>query len=169
MNLVTSEMRKTMFAGMNFLQIRDYLEAQGWNRHMPIELDSTEVALLTPKGEIILQVRSQNEGIGLWGGSIEYGETPIEGAIREVFEETGLRLEARELEYVERKKHFHCYPNGDQAIFTAYRYVVKMSNLPEIKLTDGESVGYIICKEIPKELLEEEREFVEKLLMKTVY
>ena len=167
MNLVTSEMRKTMFAGMNFLQIRDYLESHGLDRHMPIELESTEIALLTPKG-IILQVRSQNEGIGLWGGSIEYGETPIEGAIREVFEETGLRLEAWDLKYVEKKKHFHCYPNGDQAIFTAYRYVVKMSNVPEIKLTDGESVGYIISKEIPKELMEEERDFVEKLI-KTVY
>lgn len=167
MNLVTSEMRKTMFAGMNFLQIRDYLESQGLDRHMPIELESTEIALLTPKG-IILQVRSQNEGIGLWGGSIEYGETPIEGAIREVFEETGLRLETWDLKYVEKKKYFHCYPNGDQAIFTAYRYVVKMSNVPEIELTDGESVGYIISKEIPKELMEEERDFVEKLI-KTVY
>lgn len=162
MKMVTTEMRKTTFAGMNFLQIRNALEAQGLDRHMPIELESTEVALITPEG-IILQVRAQNEGIGLWGGSIEWGETPLEGAVRELAEETGLLLKEEQFTYMETHKHSHTYPNQDKAIFTAYRYVVRLEYIPEIRI-DEESTGYVIIKELIDGIMKSDAEFVKQLL-----
>ena len=162
MKKVTAEMRNTTFRGMNFLEIRNELERRGLDRHMTIELESTEICLITPEG-IILQVRSRNEGLGLWGGSLEYGETPIEGAICEMQEETGIILKEGELEYVETYTHCHEYPNKDKALFTTYRYVVRLPEIPEIKL-DKESVGYVIIREMIPGILEDEREFIERFL-----
>ncbi len=161
MKKVTAEMRNTTFRGMNFLEIRNELERMGLDRHMMIELESTEICLITPEG-IILQVRSRNEGLGLWGGSLEYGETPIEGAIREMKEETGITLE-EELEYVETYTHYHEYPNKDKVLFTTYRYVVRLPEIPEIKL-DEEAIGYVIIREMIPGILEDEIKFIERFL-----
>lgn len=162
MEKVTAEMRNTTFRGMNFLEIRNELERRGLDRHMTIELESTEICLITPEG-IILQVRSRNEGLGLWGGSLEYGETPIEGAIREMKEETGITLKEEELEYVETDTHYYEYPNKDKALFTAHRYVVRLPGIPEINL-DEESIGYAIIREMIPGILVNDREFIERFL-----
>lgn len=50
-----------------------------------------DAAVINDKGQILLIQRADN---GLWampGGAFEVGETPAEGAIREAFEETGVR------------------------------------------------------------------------------
>ncbi len=52
-----------------------------------------DAAVINDRGEILLIQRSDD---GLWampGGAFEVGETPAEGACREAFEETGLRVE----------------------------------------------------------------------------
>ena len=79
------------FPTLDFLAIRNQLEEMGLDRHMTIEQKSTEIALLTPSG-VIMQIRpSDNNQLGLWGGVLEYGESFKDGAIRELFEETGIQ------------------------------------------------------------------------------
>jgi 8-oxo-dGTP pyrophosphatase MutT (NUDIX family) len=70
-----------------------------------------------PEGRILLQRRS--DGADLWGfpgGAMEPGERADEAAVREVFEETGLKVEPLTLIGVYSGPDFiFTYPNGDRA------------------------------------------------------
>ncbi|GBC81930.1 Octanoyltransferase [bacterium HR10] len=60
----------------------------------PIEAESVQVLLRTPEGRYLLLKRVEHEG-GFWQpvtGLVEPGESPIQAALREVREETGLEL-----------------------------------------------------------------------------
>jgi 8-oxo-dGTP diphosphatase len=53
-------------------------------------------AILEQDGRVLLTRRSINPGRGLWtfpGGFVDFGETATDAAMRETFEETGLRVE----------------------------------------------------------------------------
>lgn len=66
------------------------------------------------KNEILLQKRGDRNAWGFPGGAMELGESAEETAIREIFEETGLRVEVEHLIGV-YSKYFDEYPNGDKA------------------------------------------------------
>lgn len=53
---VSAEVKGTFFKGMDFIEIRNWLEENGLDRHMPLELHSTEIAIKTPFG-ILMQIR----------------------------------------------------------------------------------------------------------------
>ncbi|HDI74746.1 MAG TPA: NUDIX hydrolase, partial [Thermoprotei archaeon] len=57
---------------------------------------AVDTVILTEDGAIVLIKRSKDPFKGYWalpGGFVEYGETVEEAAIREAFEETGIRIE----------------------------------------------------------------------------
>lgn len=69
----------------------------------PGETRGALVAVRDPLGRELMQLRDDREGIahpacwGFFGGGVEPGETLIEAALRELDEETGLRLPAEAL------------------------------------------------------------------------
>lgn len=157
---ITSEIKNNYFSGVGFGTIRNRLEEMGLDRHMPIELESTEIAVVTPFG-IMMQIRPTDYNqLGMWGGVLNDGEQPEEGAIRELREETGIKVDKDQLEFVEVNEHFHEYANGDKAFFKCYRFVLRLDHVPQIA-TDEESVGaYMVVHTI----LEHQREFIKSLL-----
>jgi isopentenyldiphosphate isomerase len=80
--------------------------------------NTAHVWLYTKKGEILLQQRSATKTICplLWdvsvAGHIDAGETVISGAIREVYEEIGLKLVSKDLEKIGVFECFQSYSNG---------------------------------------------------------
>ena len=51
--------------------------------------------ILNDRGQVLLGLRKAKHGEGTWcppGGHMEYGESFEEGAVREAFEETGIRV-----------------------------------------------------------------------------
>jgi len=51
--------------------------------------------IFNEKSEVLLQKKARGFGVGNWngpGGKVDAGETPEEGAIREVWEETGIKI-----------------------------------------------------------------------------
>lgn len=65
------------------------------------------VYIFNDRGEVLLQKKARGFGAGNWngpGGKVEPGETPAAGAMREVWEETDLKIRrletAGELEFV---------------------------------------------------------------------
>ena len=157
---VTHQLRKKFFPGCDSQTIRKKLEEIGLDRHLPIELFSTEIAIKTPLG-ILMQIRSTDKDqLGLWGGVLIEGESPLEGAIRELKEETGILFDKNQLKFLEVNKHFHKYANGDKVIFTSFRFVLNLDYVPKI-MTDEESVGAFM---VVHTILEHQQEFVKRLL-----
>lgn len=158
---VTEEIRNEHFKGMKFMAIRQWLENHGLNRHLPIELYSSEAVIVTPKG-VMMQVRPCDaDMLGLWGGVIEDGETPEEAIIRELYEELKLKVRVEDLKFVENNKHFHRYQNGDEVYFTTFRYELKLDYVPKVHL-DFESDGIVFLRPI----ISHQKAFVEEVMKK---
>lgn len=94
---------------------------------------------VTTDGRVLVTQRSQNKTNPLkWevtGGSILAGETPQEGAVRELSEETGITAQTSDLvqlyEYADYRRH---------SIYHSYVYVTQ----PDTKVTlqEGETMNY---------------------------
>ena len=59
----------------------------------PTPLMTGDAAIINEKGQILLIKRRDNQLWAMPGGLLEVGETPAEGVLREVFEETGLKCQ----------------------------------------------------------------------------
>ena len=82
------------------------------------------VWIFNPQGQVLLGRRLSKHGRGTWappGGHMEFGETPVQTAVREVKEETGLDIlpeNVTEFSYtndVFPDRHYitiHCYVNN---------------------------------------------------------
>src|SRR4051794_11720409 len=72
------------------------------------------------EGRILLQRRSDNGRWNLPAGAVDPGESPADAVIREVREETGLRVRPVRVAGVfgGRDGFRHSYPNGDEVEFT---------------------------------------------------
>ncbi len=75
---------------------------------------SVSAIILDRQGRVLLQQRSDGGQWGLPGGSVEIGESVREAVVREVQEETGLRVTAGRLigVYSEPRRQVVRYPNG---------------------------------------------------------
>lgn len=83
----------------------------------------TDAAIFNERGEILLMERSDGSGWCLPCGFVEPNETPIEGVIREVREETGLEIAVKRLVGVFTRK-----PSAKHGLWT----VVMIVHLCEI-------------------------------------
>lgn len=94
------------------------------------------------KGKVLLLLRKNAPAKGLWffpGGSIQKGESPLESAIRELKEETG--IESSSLEYVGVRSVLF---QADDIHVLSFVFRLKLNKLPEITL-DEESARYKWC------------------------
>jgi 8-oxo-dGTP pyrophosphatase MutT (NUDIX family) len=117
------------------------------------------VLVVDEKEEILLEKRTDNGLYCLPGGSIDLGETVMEGAKREVKEETGLALGDITLFMIlSGEKMKLSYPNGD---VTDYVDLVFYSQVDSRKITmgkhDRESSEIYFC---PLSRLPEKKEFL---------
>lgn len=92
--------------------------------HSEIILNCAGCIIYNEFNQILLHKRRDCEQWGFMGGLVELGESVAEAAVREVFEESGLRVEIDSL-YGVYSKYFDKYSNGDKAqvishIFTAH-------------------------------------------------
>ncbi len=60
----------------------------------PTPLSAGDAAVIDDAGRILLMQRTDNRKWAMPGGGFEVGETPAEGAMREAYEETGVRCQA---------------------------------------------------------------------------
>lgn len=59
----------------------------------PTPLVGGDAALIDGEGRILLIQRADNHRWAMPGGALEVGETPVEGVVREVLEETGMHCQ----------------------------------------------------------------------------
>ena len=83
--------------------------------HRPLLQVGASVIVENEAGEVLLQLRADNQLWGYAGGSVELDEVVEEAAARELYEETGLHAKKLELFGVFSGPDMHyTYPNGDE-------------------------------------------------------
>lgn len=118
----------------------------------PLLSAGATVVVTNQKNKILLNLRSDTNTWGIPGGAIELGETIVETAARELFEETGLKaVNYRLLTVFSGKDYYFRYPNGDEL----YSVVVlfKAENVyGNLQINDNESylLKYFNLNELPE-------------------
>ena len=100
-------------------------------------------AIGNENGEILLQQRSDNGRWGLPGGCQDLGEDLRNTAIRELYEETGIKVNSSDLILIDTlsgENRKRIYPNGDIVYNNSSLYLINVdSNVINIKM-DSESI-----------------------------
>lgn len=91
--MAIQELSLEMFAALSgeSLEALEPLRATVFSR--PTPFCAADAAVINGRGEILLIQRADNSKWAMPGGALEVGETPAQGAVREVFEETGVTCE----------------------------------------------------------------------------
>ena len=77
--------------------------------------------LADEKGRVLLQLQGDKKTWAIPGGAMELGETSLQAAVREFYEETGIAVEAKRLLNV-YTNFAETYPNGDQVQTVVFLY-----------------------------------------------
>jgi isopentenyl-diphosphate delta-isomerase len=120
---------------------------------------AAHVWIVTPDGRLLLQRRSlrKENYPGLWdvsaAGHLSAGENAIECALRETFEELGLRIGADELQFLGTRRE-SCVLNGGTYIDNEIHeiFVVRRDvDLASLVLQDGEVDDAMLVRALPAE------------------
>ncbi|MEC3883043.1 NUDIX hydrolase [Halobacillus sp. HZG1] len=91
---------------------------------MPLVVSVAGCLILDNQNRVLLQHRTDNHQWSHPGGAVEIGEAVEDTVKREVFEETGLRVQNLEIFniYSGESQHY-IYPNGDEVYFVNVIYI----------------------------------------------
>ena len=95
--------------------------------HIPFIQTGSAVIIRNKDGEILLQERTDRDAWSLPGGCQDLGEDLRVTAIREVYEETGIKLNTKDLillDTISGKSRRNIYPNGDIVYNNTTLYLV---------------------------------------------
>ena len=133
--------------------------------HRPIILPGSVVIILNEQNDVLLQKRHDGYW-GLPGGLMDLGESFEEVAKREVFEETGLVVEnLKFLNVFSGSEYYFKVPNGDELYsVTAVYYTKDISGEMKIDYSESEKMQYFSINNLPNELSDEYRGFIEQYI-----
>ncbi|CAI9390672.1 NUDIX hydrolase [Niallia sp. Sow4_A1] len=133
--------------------------------HKPLILPGSVVIMLNEQEEVLLQKRLDGYW-GLPGGLMDLGESFEEVARREVFEETGLKVENLTLLNVfSGSDYYFKIPNGDEVYaVTAVYFTKDISGEMNIDYNESEKMQYFPLNKLPSELSDEYRGYLEKYI-----
>ncbi len=122
--------------------------------HRPILQVGASIIVENKKGQILLQLRSDNGCWGYAGGSVELDEVVEEAAKRELFEETGLTAHSLELFGIFSGKDTHyVYPNGDEVSNVDIVYLCRdYSGTMNCQKGEVEELRFFYANEIPENI-----------------
>lgn len=130
--------------------------------HIPFIQTGAAIIIRNENGEILLQERTDRNKWGLPGGCQELGENLRATAIREAYEETGIKLDYNDLELIDTlsgKTRKNSYPNGDIVYNNTSLYLadVLMQNISDMK-GDSETkrLQFFKPEEVPENLMDED-------------
>ncbi|MZQ85617.1 NUDIX domain-containing protein [Paenibacillus sp. 5J-6] len=133
---------------------------------IPLILVGAVVIITDDDNKILLQKRRHHPvgRYGLPGGLMELGESTIETAQREVYEETGLKVSNLTLiDVFSGKDHFIKAPNGDEfyVVVTAY-WTKEFSGTLEINDEESMSLDFFNMDDLPENIPTSHKEMIHK-------
>ncbi len=126
---------------------------RGFIGHDPILMCSCGCLIFNEKGQVLLQRRSDDDLWGNPGGSMELGETIYDTVIREIKEETDIKLKQKDLKifnvYSGEEQH-HIYPNGDEVYFVNIIFEAHIADIVFRKDEESNELKFFNLNNIPK-------------------
>lgn len=128
--------------------------------HIPFIQTGSAIIIKNDQGQILLQERTDRNKWGLPGGCQELGEDLRMTAVREAYEETGIKLNPDELELIDTLSgttRKNSYPNGDIVYNNTSLYLAYVS-VDDINKLKGDSetkkLQFFYPNEIPENLMD---------------
>ena len=98
--------------------------------HIPFIQTGAAIIIRNENGQILLQERTDRNKWGLPGGCQDLGEDLRITAVREAYEETGIKLDPNDIELIDTlsgESRKNSYPNGDIVYNNTSLYLVDVS------------------------------------------
>ena len=109
--------------------------------HIPFIQPGSAVIIRNENGEVLLQERTDRNEWGLPGGCQDLGENLRDTAVREAYEETGIKLDPNKIimiDTVSGASRRNSYPNGDIVYNNTSLYLASVTE-DDIKNLKGDS------------------------------
>ncbi|HEM6116189.1 NUDIX domain-containing protein [Streptococcus pluranimalium] len=87
--------------------------------------------LANEEGKVLLQLRGDKKTWAIPGGAMELGESSLDTAVREFYEETGIEIQVKRLLNV-YTNFDEVYPNGDQVQTVVFIYELTATEIGDI-------------------------------------
>jgi 8-oxo-dGTP pyrophosphatase MutT (NUDIX family) len=130
--------------------------------HIPFIQTGAAMIIRNKEGKILLQERTDRNKWGLPGGCQELGEDLRNTAIREAYEETGIKIKIEELQLIDTisgESRKNSYQNGDIVYNNTSLYLADISD-DDIAYLKGDSetkrLKFFEVEELPENLMDED-------------
>ena len=128
--------------------------------HIPFIQTGAAIIIRNENGQILLQERTDRDKWGLPGGCQDLGEDLRNTAVREAFEETGIKLDPNEIELIDTlsgESRKNSYPNGDIVYNNTSLYLADVS-IEDTSSLKGDSetkrLRFFHPKDVPENLMD---------------
>ena len=128
--------------------------------HIPFIQTGAAIIIRNEKGQILLQERTDRNKWGLPGGCQDLGEDLRVTAVREAYEETGIKLDPNEIELIDTlsgESRKNSYPNGDIVYNNTSLYLADVSIADESTLkgdSETKRLRFFYPDEVPENLMD---------------
>ena len=128
--------------------------------HIPFIQTGAAIIIRNEKGQILLQERTDRDKWGLPGGCQDLGEDLRTTAVREAYEETGIRLNPNEIELIDTlsgELRKNSYPNGDIVYNNTSLYLADVSMKDTINLkgdSETKKLAFFSLEDVPENLMD---------------
>ena len=128
--------------------------------HIPFIQTGAAIIIRNNQGKILLQERTDRNKWGLPGGCQDLGEDLKDTAVREAYEETGIKLDSKELVLIDTlsgKQRKNSYPNGDIVYNNTSLYLIDVNIDGETNLkgdSETKRLKFFSVEEIPTNLMD---------------
>lgn len=121
--------------------------------HRPLIIPGAAILIFDSGDRLLLQLRQDNQSWGLIGGSMEVGESLLETARREVWEETGLTLDRLDwFDLYSGRELIYRYPNGDVIVNVVAVYISRFRGELKVDKNEGIELRFFESNELPQNI-----------------
>ena len=128
--------------------------------HIPFIQTGAAIIIRNPQGQILLQERTDRNKWGLPGGCQDLGESLRDTAVREAYEETGIKLDPNEIILIDTlsgESRKNSYPNGDIVYNNTSLYLgdVSIEDASNLKgVSETKRLQFFNTEEVPDNLMD---------------